>query len=92
MHKLFNLVKSFFKDKNGEWAVIAFPNGLLLSWIVLVVLGMFVHDSELKDNLGRLSGAVIFAWAYLEITRGESYFRRALGAGVLLGLILSFFT
>ena len=87
-----NSISSFFKDKNGKWAIIEFPNGLLLAWIILVILGMYVHDSELKSSLGRLSGAVIFAWAYLEITKGRSYFRRVLGAGILISLIFSFFT
>lgn len=84
-------LKQFFKDKDGKWAIIAFPNGLLLAWVLLIVIGMLISDGELKNNLGRLNNAIIFVWAYLELTTGTSYFRRVLGGCIFFGLTISFF-
>ena len=84
-------VTGFFKDKHGKWAVIEFPNALLLTWLVLIMIMMFIGDGSLKSSIVQLNRAVLFAWAYLEVVSGVSYFRRLLGGVILLSVIHSFF-
>lgn len=81
------LIERFFKDKEGHWAIIQLPNLLLSLWIVLLIINLLVHSSQVK----LLQTALIFTWAYLELTQGDSYFRRSLGAVVLAGVVVSFF-
>ena len=91
MRKALQTLQLFFTDKNGKWAIIAFPNGLLLAWLLIVIIGMLVNDEALKNSLGRLNNAVIFVWAYLELTTGVSYFRRVLGGFILLVITIGYF-
>jgi hypothetical protein len=63
------------------------PNLLLSVWIVLLIVNFFIQNQHART----LQGAVLFAWAYLELTQGESYFRKSLGAVVLASVTLSFF-
>ena len=81
------LVGNFFKDKQGKWLVIQFPNTLLVIWIVLLLVNLLVSSQHIRQ----LNTAVLFAWAYVELTQGSSYFRKALGAIVLIFVIISFF-
>ncbi|MDB5177851.1 MAG: hypothetical protein JWO61_234 [Candidatus Saccharibacteria bacterium] len=91
MSEIFNWIKPFFKDKNDKWAIIAFPNVLLTAWLVATILNMFIHDGKVHSDLSLLGGAILFAWAYLELTQGASYFRRLLGAIILLAVIMGYF-
>jgi hypothetical protein len=77
----------FFKDKNGRWAVIQVPNALLLGWLILLVINLLIHNL----HVGLLQNAVLFTWAYLELTQGTSRFRKTLGAVILVGLVVNFF-
>lgn len=88
MHKFTQI----FKDKKGKWAIAAFPNGPLLTWILLMIIGMFVDDVELKKSIELLGSVALFIWAYLEVAYGASTFRRLLGLTIFTGLLLSYFT
>lgn len=77
----------FFKDKEGRWAVVQFPNALISAWFILLVVNFFLHSQPLHY----LQSAVLFAWAYMEMTEGESSFRKLLGAVVLIFVIINFF-
>lgn len=85
------LVKRFFKDKDGKWAILEFPNTILMIWLVIIVANMVITDAEIRKSLGQLGSAVLFAWAYIELTKGSSYFRQTLGGLVLIMLVISFF-
>ncbi|MEO5950521.1 MAG: hypothetical protein ABIQ04_03670 [Candidatus Saccharimonadales bacterium] len=85
--RLVNKFKLFFKDKNGKWAIIQLPNFLLSLFITLCVINYFTHDHRVAS----LQSASLFAWAYLELTRGASNFRKSLGAIFLIVSSLSFF-
>jgi len=63
------------------------PNLLLSVWLVLLIVNFFIQNQHTKT----LQSAVLFTWAYLELTQGESYFRKSLGAVVLATLTFSFF-
>lgn len=82
---------AFFKDKDGKWTVIQFPNPLLVTWLFLMLLQMFMSASHLKSSIHQFSSAVLFAWAYMEVIRGDSSFRRLLGGIVLLVVLAGFF-
>jgi hypothetical protein len=81
------VIDSFFKDKRGNWAVVQFPNVLLSVWILLVIVTFFVSDKHIRV----LQSTVLFAWAYIEVMQGSSYFRKMLGAVVLVGVVLGIF-
>ncbi len=84
-------IESFFKDKKGKWAVVAWPNILLWGWIACTVILMFVKTGKPHDGFTFLGGAILFAWSYLEITSGWSPFRRVLGVLVMASTVLSRF-
>ena len=85
-------LKRFFEDKDGKQTIIQFPNPLLLAWLVILAATLIPIDSEFKTQLRNVNTAVLFAWSYLEVSQGSSYFRRVLG-GVIIGLIiLGFFS
>lgn len=83
---------SFFKNNDHKWTIIQFPNPLLLTWIILVIIQLFMSDSSLKSNIQHLNSALIFAWAYLEATAGDSMFRRLLGGVIIFLIVVSYFT
>lgn len=85
--KAASFVEWFSKDERGRWAVIQPPSILLSAWVVLLVVNFFIHS----QSTGRLQSAVLFTWAYLELTQGASYFRKVLGAIVLAIIVASFF-
>lgn len=80
-------IDKFFKDRNGRWAIAQFPNVLITGWIVVLLANLFLHSQPVKS----LQDALLFAWAYMELIQGVSYFRKVLGAVVLIGLVVSFF-
>lgn len=91
INKAITRAGNFFKDKDGKWAIVAFPNVLLAAWIAIIILTKFIPENNLHLSLSLLGSAVLFAWAYLELTDGTSYFRRVLGAVILLAVIIGYF-
>ncbi|MBA3758115.1 hypothetical protein H0X10_00585 [Candidatus Saccharibacteria bacterium] len=82
-----NHLKSFFKDRQGNTVVWQWPNIPLYGWIIFKLLAWAIPDFNIQNGLEQLSTAFLFTWAYLEITKGATYFRKILG---LLVLILIF--
>jgi len=91
--KFYNELKgqSLFKDNKGLVTVWQAPNGLLWGWIILKALSLVVKTGHLGSGIAKLSTAVIFAWAYLEVTKGVNIFRRVLGLVVLTSIALAYF-
>lgn len=79
------------KDKHGHVVLWQAPNVLLASWIVLKLITWPLNSGQLKSGLSLLGTAVLFAWAYLEATKGVNYFRKLLGIVVLVIIIIGFF-
>lgn len=78
--------KRFFQDEKGDWAIYQRPNLLLTSWLVIVVVNLiFFHGHNEKCMM--LGNVVLFSWAYLEYTRGNSLFRKCLGGVVAIGIV-----
>jgi hypothetical protein len=72
----------FFKDKNGKPAIMQRPNVLIILWAGLSVLSK-VTDGRISNGISILATILLVCWAYLEITAGDSMFRRLLGVVVL---------
>lgn len=83
--------KHFFRDKNGKIVLWQAPNVPLYGWAVTKFASLFIANSDLKTGLAQLSTALLFVWAYLELTKGVNYFRKCLGLLVLVAIIISFF-
>ena len=77
-----------WRDKHDRLALAAWPNPPLVVWIVLSIVAKFTHG-KLQADFSAVGSAFLFVWAYKEITEGESYVRRFLGAAVLVLLIHS---
>lgn len=78
----------FFKDKKGRVVIFQRPNLLISVWAVVTLLGK-ATDNSLQNLLGLVAYGAIFAWAWLEVSQGASYFRRVLGLVVLVVSIKS---
>ena len=74
----------FFKDSDGQIVIWQRPNVPLIGWLLFAIASFLIKISPWQNFLAYLSFGFIFTWAWLEITKGKSYFRRALGVLVLL--------
>lgn len=83
------MIGKFIRDKHGRVAIWQTPNIPLIGWFVLAVIAHFLKLGGLKTSLEYFSTAFLFTWAYLELTGGASYFRRVLGALVMLSIVMS---
>lgn len=83
-----NRIKQLFKDRHDRVVVWQAPNLLLGCWIVLRILMFIVSQGKLHLVFEQLSNAVLFTWAYLEITEGVTTFRKVLGGAVMTLLVL----
>ncbi len=75
-------LSGFFKDKNGKLAIVQRPNTLIILWLGLSGLSK-VADEQISNGISILAKIFLLYWAYLEITAGDSMFRRVLGVAVL---------
>lgn len=77
---------NFFKDKHGQIVIFQRPNAPLIGWFIFAILNLLWGDSPPKAHhvLHMISFGFIFTWAWLEITDGVNYFRRALGLLILI--------
>lgn len=82
-------LNSFIRDKHGQIVMWQFPSPSLFGW-VLCRLGALFVEGDAQNILEYVGTGFLLIWAILEITQGASGFRRALGALVLLAMVLSF--
>lgn len=79
----------FFKDKHGKWAVWQTPNALLVTWFGAMVLASILTGGRLDRLVEAVAFGALFAWAWTEMLKGDSYFRRVLGFVVLVMIVIS---
>jgi hypothetical protein len=84
------MLKEFFTDKKGKFAVAQPPNIPLILWAVFSLIAYFSEDN-IKNVFSFLAHASLLAWAYFELTSGSSPFRRALGLVVMIIVFLNIF-
>lgn len=80
------LTDRIFKDKQGKVVVIQKPSLLLYLWLITMLLNKLFSGS-VSTFLSVLSFGLIFTWAWLEITKGDSLFRRIIGFVVLFFIL-----
>ena len=85
-----DLWDKIWKDKRGKVVIYQNPNWILISWLVLTVISLFTNGT-VANVIGYIGDVVLAGWAALEIWKGVNYFRKALGAVVLLLVIASLF-
>lgn len=78
-----NFISRCFRDADGHQTFAQMPNLPILVWIA-ASLTTKVTTGQLNHFLDLLAFGAIFTWAWLEIFQGDSYFRRLLGAIVLV--------
>jgi hypothetical protein len=79
-----SLVDKIFKDKEGKVVLWQVPNAPLLLWAFSEVLNEFVAHGSFKTLCMAVAFGALFTWAWLEMTTGVNYARRALGVIVLV--------
>jgi hypothetical protein len=83
-----SIVDQCFKDGQGRVVLVQAPNSSLIVFVILLVLRVIFFDvPTLARVLQILAFGMIFVWAWLELTQGINYFRRALGLVVLVGIV-----
>lgn len=78
-----NLWDKTWKDNKGRVAIWQTPNIWLIGWAVLTTISIII-TGRMADIFAIAGSAALIIWSLLEIFRGTNYFRRALGAFVLL--------
>jgi len=83
------LIKKIFYNDQGKLVVAQFPNLPIMLAFLFIVLGWInVFNSSTQLVFSNLATSFLVVWAYLEITSGVNYFRRALGVAVLIYIIV----
>ena len=80
----------FWRDDEGRVVLFQAPNPPLWGWLAARTGALFT-EGHWHEGLSFLSQALLFTWAYLEVTAGANGFRRALGGGVLAVVVLGAF-
>jgi hypothetical protein len=83
------LSRFFRNPETGEVVVAQPPNPPLLVWLAATVIRLlFSPDGAIGTAVSVVATVSLVIWSLLEIARGESPFRRALGGVVLLAIAL----
>jgi hypothetical protein len=87
-----SVIGRFFRNpKTGELVVFQMPNIPLWLFLAATAVRMLVHPrGAVGTGVSIVATVSLAVWAVLEIARGESPFRRVLGAVVLIGGVLSY--
>jgi hypothetical protein len=82
-----SLFNKTFRDSEGNIVIAQPPNLPLLVGITATFLKLIVKSGNIHTALDAIGFGFLFTWAWLELSEGVNYFRRALGGLVLVGLI-----
>lgn len=81
------LKRSPFKDITGKVVLVQWPNWSLWCIILINLLMRIDFGDEIVNGLRVANFALLIIWAYEEMVRGSSLFRRILGL-VIVGFTL----
>ncbi|MDT7539486.1 MAG: hypothetical protein QOI82_3071 [Actinomycetota bacterium] len=85
------LSRFFRNPETGDVVVAQPPNPPLLVWLAATLIRLVFHPhGALGTALTVIAAVSLVVWSLLEIARGESPFRRVLGAVVLVAIVLGF--
>jgi sterol desaturase/sphingolipid hydroxylase (fatty acid hydroxylase superfamily) len=79
-----SLWSKLWRDRQGRIVIYQTPNIWLIAWMVLTFISLLSSSKTTANVFWWLGCGVLVIWSLLEIFRGANYFRRALGAVVLL--------
>lgn len=79
--------RNFFTDQFGRQTVFEVPNAPIIGWGVFGLASLMALTPRRAEQLKTLSKACLLLWALGETFRGESGFRRSIGAATLLSQI-----
>ena len=85
-----NLFNKFFKDKRDKIVIFQSPNLPIILWLVFLILSELLRHNKYHNDLAILSLISLIIWALLEILLGVNYFRRILGLGILLVILINY--
>jgi hypothetical protein len=79
-----------FRDRTtGKIVIAQWPNVPLALWLICIVISRLAHPHGGWGTLVKVVGTIaLVIWAGDEVARGVNPWRRALGAGVLVALLL----
>jgi hypothetical protein len=83
------LFDKIFRDSDGNIVIAQMPNLPIIVWVTASLLKLVFPTGEINTFLDALAFGSLFTWAWLELFQGVNYFRRALGLGVLIGVMVS---
>jgi len=78
-----------WKAPNGKQGLAQLPNVPIIVWLAALIVAQLLNGKA-QHVAQAVSFGAIFTWAWLELFQGVSYFRRLLGAVVLVVSIMSF--
>jgi len=78
-----------YKDKSGKVVIVQSPNIPIIGWLICKLLGYMSFSERILTGVAFVGTALLFTWAYLELTSGVNYLRRLLGFAILLMLIIA---
>jgi hypothetical protein len=78
-----------FRDSTGQIVLAQTPNPPLWSWGIASLLQLVVTSGTFYTALTYIAFGSLFTWAWLELFEGVNYFRRALGLGMLIIMVVS---
>lgn len=71
------------EDREGEQTVTQPPNAPIIGWAVFGAASFMALEDKNRRILRALSTGCLMLWGALEVTAGDSVFRRAMGAATL---------
>lgn len=88
-HRPRTFSEKFWENDHGQVVVWQKPNKLLYTWAICTFINLYVPLGWAVTLLGIVGLIALIAWAVMEIYSGVNYFRRLVGALVILILIFS---
>lgn len=82
-------VAAAVRDKKGQVVVWQRPNLWLIAWAVVSFAWLIGAGGSFSQELFGIGTLLLIVWALLELLRGANLFRRVLGGGVLLMILVS---
>jgi hypothetical protein len=86
-----SLWNKFWYSPSGKLSLIELPNIPLLLAALCWIASILMKQSSFHHLFSELQFGFLFVWSWLEITKGESYFRKVLGLTVLILIIYNKF-
>jgi hypothetical protein len=83
------LIDKTFRDSDGKIVLAQMPNPPLIVWILASLLKLIFTSGAINMGLDAVAFGCLFTWAWEELFQGVNYFRRVLGFGVLIAIIVS---